>query len=109
MIDGCGLIPSGVQEIRDATFGGFPLDRAEMRKRTKTRLFAEMSASQQEKLSQWKLENADRLANSEFYRVMCADLAFGVPSGQPVPKVGPNDRCPCGSGKKYKKCHGMNH
>ncbi|MGI9146902.1 MAG: SEC-C metal-binding domain-containing protein, partial [Chloroflexota bacterium] len=21
-------------------------------------------------------------------------------------KVGPNDRCPCGSGKKYKKCHG---
>lgn len=23
-----------------------------------------------------------------------------------VPKVGPNDQCPCGSGKKYKKCHG---
>jgi hypothetical protein len=21
-------------------------------------------------------------------------------------KVGRNDRCPCGSGKKYKKCHG---
>jgi preprotein translocase subunit SecA len=21
-------------------------------------------------------------------------------------KVGPNDPCPCGSGKKYKKCHG---
>jgi preprotein translocase subunit SecA len=30
---------------------------------------------------------------------------------QPVrraePKVGRNDPCPCGSGKKYKKCHGM--
>ena len=29
---------------------------------------------------------------------------------QPVyrsePKVGRNDACPCGSGKKYKKCHG---
>ncbi len=24
----------------------------------------------------------------------------------PVPKVGRNDRCPCGSGKKYKYCHG---
>lgn len=24
-----------------------------------------------------------------------------------VPRVGRNDRCPCGSGKKYKKCHGM--
>ena len=25
-----------------------------------------------------------------------------------VPKVGRNDICPCGSGKKYKKCHGEN-
>jgi preprotein translocase subunit SecA len=24
------------------------------------------------------------------------------------PKVGRNDPCPCGSGKKYKKCHGVN-
>jgi preprotein translocase subunit SecA len=23
------------------------------------------------------------------------------------PKVGRNDPCPCGSGKKYKKCHGI--
>jgi preprotein translocase subunit SecA len=23
-----------------------------------------------------------------------------------TPKVGPNDPCPCGSGKKFKKCHG---
>lgn len=22
------------------------------------------------------------------------------------PKIRPNDKCPCGSGKKYKKCHG---
>jgi hypothetical protein len=25
---------------------------------------------------------------------------------RPEPKVGRNDPCPCGSGKKYKKCHG---
>ncbi len=25
---------------------------------------------------------------------------------QAIPKVGRNDLCPCGSGKKYKKCHG---
>ena len=34
----------------------------------------------------------------------------GQPEGRPVrrsePKVGRNDPCPCGSGKKYKKCHG---
>jgi uncharacterized protein YecA (UPF0149 family) len=23
-----------------------------------------------------------------------------------VPKVGRNDACPCGSGKKFKTCHG---
>jgi preprotein translocase subunit SecA len=23
------------------------------------------------------------------------------------PKIGRNDPCPCGSGKKYKKCHGV--
>ncbi len=26
--------------------------------------------------------------------------------GVAIPKVGRNDPCPCGSGKKYKKCHG---
>jgi preprotein translocase subunit SecA len=34
----------------------------------------------------------------------------GQPETRPVrrhePKVGRNDPCPCGSGKKYKKCHG---
>src|SRR5688572_15887564 len=25
--------------------------------------------------------------------------------GGPMPKVGRNDPCPCGSGKKYKHCH----
>ena len=24
-----------------------------------------------------------------------------------VPKVGRNEPCPCGSGKKYKQCHGQ--
>jgi hypothetical protein len=28
------------------------------------------------------------------------------PYVRPEPKVGRNDPCPCGSGKKYKKCHG---
>ena len=31
------------------------------------------------------------------------DLAMLVAE---VPKVGRNDPCPCGSGKKYKQCHG---
>ena len=29
-----------------------------------------------------------------------------VPMGDAVPRVGRNDPCPCGSGQKYKNCHG---
>ena len=29
-----------------------------------------------------------------------------LPVKREEPKVGRNDPCPCGSGKKYKKCHG---
>jgi preprotein translocase subunit SecA len=35
-----------------------------------------------------------------------AHAAAGMPGGDAVPKVGRNDPCPCGSGKKYKQCHG---
>ena len=29
------------------------------------------------------------------------------PLQQDGPKIGRNDPCPCGSGKKYKHCHGQ--
>jgi uncharacterized protein YecA (UPF0149 family) len=32
--------------------------------------------------------------------------AQAEPYRRSEPKVGRNDPCPCGSGKKYKKCHG---
>ena len=34
------------------------------------------------------------------------DADIGLLSAAPVPKVGRNDPCPCGSGKKFKLCHG---
>ena len=34
------------------------------------------------------------------------DGATTAPVKRERPKVGRNDPCPCGSGKKYKKCHG---
>ena len=38
------------------------------------------------------------------------EAAAQSPTGRPqsYPKVGRNDPCPCGSGKKYKNCHGRN-
>jgi len=49
-------------------------------------------------------------------QIAAAAAAAGGGKAQPVVKdkedpwanVGRNDPCPCGSGKKYKKCHGAN-
>jgi hypothetical protein len=37
-------------------------------------------------------------------RTLGFDLIASEPAHPPVPKVGPNAPCPCGSGKKYKRC-----
>jgi preprotein translocase subunit SecA len=37
--------------------------------------------------------------------LMAAVAASAQQSNPKIPKVGPNDPCPCGSGKKYKNCH----
>jgi uncharacterized protein YecA (UPF0149 family) len=34
--------------------------------------------------------------------------AGGGGNGGKAKKIGPNEKCPCGGGKKYKKCHGAN-
>jgi preprotein translocase subunit SecA len=35
-----------------------------------------------------------------------AETAKAATPADAYPKVGRNDPCPCGSGKKYKQCHG---
>ena len=42
-------------------------------------------------------------------QTVLAPGAKAEPAGGSVPKVGRNDPCPCGSGKKYKKCHMNGH
>jgi preprotein translocase subunit SecA len=52
------------------------------------------------------------IATSDEDQMMARDLAIHIddPAGNllpiAVPKVGRNTPCPCGSGKKYKYCHG---
>ena len=38
---------------------------------------------------------------------IAAASKVGVPLPPPARGPGPNDKCPCGSGKKYKRCHGL--
>ncbi|GAB1577640.1 preprotein translocase subunit SecA [Bordetella petrii] len=48
--------------------------------------------------------------HSDYDEALAGTDADAQPAQQPVrnfvPKVGRNDPCPCGSGKKYKHCHG---
>jgi hypothetical protein len=39
-----------------------------------------------------------------FFTLEDRDNSGGIPYVRPEPKIGRNDKCPCGSGKKYKKC-----
>ncbi|HEX2123783.1 MAG TPA: SEC-C metal-binding domain-containing protein, partial [Thermoanaerobaculia bacterium] len=88
-------------------------------------LFQEMMERIQDRVVKilWKMELAGTRESeeAEVHRVQRAlppqppkqQLTFsGAPKEAPAPvkrqqaKVGRNDPCPCGSGKKYKKCHG---
>jgi preprotein translocase subunit SecA len=37
---------------------------------------------------------------------LAEDSLLSTDGAQEFPKVGRNEPCPCGSGKKYKQCHG---
>ncbi|HWT70679.1 MAG TPA: SEC-C metal-binding domain-containing protein, partial [Oxalicibacterium sp.] len=69
----------------------------------------------EEQLAQSHVENvhyqhADFDANAAPEDLLAPSAAPDQPAQQPqvnaLPKVGRNDPCPCGSGKKYKQCHG---
>ena len=55
----------------------------------------------------------EQLENVAFHHADYDDALSGADpglaeqsAGSPLPRVGRNDPCPCGSGKKYKHCHG---
>jgi preprotein translocase subunit SecA len=50
-----------------------------------------------------------RFQGSEGYDQAMQNSMPQMEKQQPIvsdPKIGRNDACPCGSGKKYKQCHG---
>jgi preprotein translocase subunit SecA len=59
-----------------------------------------------------RLARRPRRGQLTFTKANATAAAAGEDSGKPRtvvsegPKIGRNDACPCGSGKKYKKCHG---
>jgi preprotein translocase subunit SecA len=70
------------------------------------------ASAQQRQAAKQSLEDFTRNVQRKKDKEM-ADLSFmggdGSTTAKPVnggQKVGRNEPCPCGSGKKYKKCHG---
>ena len=61
---------------------------------------------------QQRLQRRPRRGQLSFTKANASAAAGGEDAGKPRtvvsdhPKIGRNDPCPCGSGKKYKKCHG---
>ncbi|HKE03446.1 MAG TPA: preprotein translocase subunit SecA [Blastocatellia bacterium] len=59
-----------------------------------------------------RMQRRPRRGHVSFTKANASAAAAGEDSGKPRtvvsdhPKVGRNEPCPCGSGKKYKKCHG---
>ena len=63
----------------------------------------------QTNVSQSSSTSAPKFRGSEGYSQAIESSGRQVEKQQPVtadPKIGRNDPCPCGSGKKYKQCHG---
>jgi preprotein translocase subunit SecA len=61
---------------------------------------------------QQRLQRRPRRGQVSYTKANVTATQAGEDSGKPrtivstSPKIGRNDPCPCGSGKKYKKCHG---
>ncbi len=74
-------------------------------------LFEPISAEEQDAAHEKALERAREEARRRAKKKQdlvysAADSTSVAPVKREFPKVGRNDPCPCGSGKKYKKCHG---
>ena len=97
-----------LQEYQKEGFGLFEKLHDTMRIDVVEKLFT-VQIARQEDVQQME---ARRTQARQKVTVNHADPAGQAQPAQPVqvkreePKVGRNDACPCGSGRKYKKCHG---
>lgn len=94
------------QELNDGEYGDFIRSRAEEAQR---QYQSRVSTKTKDVISKHYAEEFDRLASSDLMRVQSADFSLPVvpPSEILKRKVGRNELCPCGSGKKFKYCHGI--
>ena len=88
-------------------------DTVSLLSRMQLRTQAEIDAEEAER--QARLERAMRFQHAAPEQLTAPQAPEPLPGEEPAPvaqfvretkKVGRNEMCPCGSGKKYKHCHG---
>ncbi len=69
-------------------------------------LFEPISAEEHEAREREREEARRRQIREQNLVYNSGEMSPSSPTRREVAKVGRNDPCPCGSGKKFKKCHG---
>jgi len=91
------------QGLHDPRIGEFLVSRA----RISNEMYKEnLSSKQQQLISEYQDKNLDRLIKTDLGKALTADFLNEVMPVMGTEKVGRNEKCPCGSGIKYKYCHG---
>jgi len=101
VINGDGVLVIS-QKIHDGAIGEFLADRA----RLSLEPFHNISKRQQKVINEHFIKNAAKILQSDFGKILDADYRAEIDPSLIWKKVGRNEKCPCGSGKKYKYCHG---
>jgi hypothetical protein len=98
---------SGVLEapqiIEDRAMGGWLMER--MQKMDKM-IESGFSSKQKQSIAKNIESKWGKLEGSSFMESIMADLAEHDRVKEQAKHIGRNDKCPCGSGLKFKKCHG---
>ncbi len=108
LLIGTGICPTGgilavPQTMGDGNIGAFMLDRA---RRLNEMLVLGTSERQKAVISDAVMKNAEQILKSDLGAVLAADFGTQVDPLLLWPEAGADDNCPCGSGKKFKDCHG---
>jgi hypothetical protein len=106
---GTQVLPGGgklgiPQFLNDSAIGGFLLSRVD---EMNIRFDSQASSKTKEVIRKHYEKTLPGLVGKDLFKVQLADHMQGTSrTGAIRTKIGRNDPCPCGSGKKFKHCHG---
>ena len=94
-------------ELFSAMLAGIKAEVTQITTTVQVRAPEDVAAVELHEPSGMQFEHTEYDEAQDFASAEAAAIETGtVPAADAYPKVGRNDPCPCGSGKKYKHCHG---